>query len=607
MSARTSGSSGRPPEPITSCTGDGSSSTIELTAPLPAARWRPIIPASPRTSERPSTAARPTWSVTGSSIRDAFGRRPASSASNWCSRMLHSSGLRRCDTSIRLPAAETARGAGTRRPVQARVPERAAAAAVPRCQQVEVAAELLLEHQPAELAVLLRDRRDHVGHGHRRRAPRRRGTPRWWRPSGCCRRPARTSRRRTSTSTSSATGSGGAEALPPQGRAQVGRRGREVDDRVEPAGERLVDVGPEVGGEDREPVEGLEPLEQVGALDVGVPVVGVAHLAPLAEDGVRLVEEQHRVDPAGLGEDPLEVLLGLPDVLVDDRGQVDRVQVQPEVGGDHLGGHGLAGAGVAGEQRGHAAAAAAALAHPPVDEHLVAVPGPGGQLLERPAYAGCQHQVVPGHLGLDPAGQPLQPGGVLGADAAAQVVGGDPAAVEQGRRLGGVDGALHLRRAEGEVGAEGVRVDVGADSLEVVAQQRDPLARPEHRRLDGQRWRRRPPGVPRRGAEEQHGRRPPAQPLHRLRVVLGQVLDGPGHQAGVAQQRLAGAGQRPAPAGRDRGPAGDRSTTTASRPVACRAATAVAAAGPALPLPDVHHAAPRRAARGRAGRPSGLG
>ena len=111
-----------------------------------------------------------------------------------------------------------------------------------------------------------------------------------------------------------------------------------------------------------QPVEGLHPLEQVRALDVGVPVVRVAHLAALAEDRVGLVEEQHRVDPAGLGEDPLEVLLGLADVLVDDRGEVDRVQVQAELGGDHLRRHRLAGAGVTGEQRGDAAPAAAARA-----------------------------------------------------------------------------------------------------------------------------------------------------------------------------------------------------------------------------------------------------
>ena len=61
------------------------------------------MPVSPRTSGRPSTAARPRWSVTGSSMHAAFGRSPASSTSNWCSRMTDSSGLRRWASSMRRP------------------------------------------------------------------------------------------------------------------------------------------------------------------------------------------------------------------------------------------------------------------------------------------------------------------------------------------------------------------------------------------------------------------------------------------------------------------------------------------------------------------------
>ena len=116
------------PELTTSCTGDGSSSTIELTALLPAARCRPISPASPSTSVRPSAAARPTWSVTGSSIRDALGRRPASSASNWCSRMAHSSDAEVC-TPASAAADADGEGRGHAPRVQARLPERAAAGA----------------------------------------------------------------------------------------------------------------------------------------------------------------------------------------------------------------------------------------------------------------------------------------------------------------------------------------------------------------------------------------------------------------------------------------------------------------------------------------------
>ena len=69
---------------------------------------------------------------------------------------------------------------------------------------------------------------------------------------------------------------------------------REVDDRVEPAGERLVDVRPQVRREDRDAVERLHPLEEVGDLDVGVAVVGVLHLGALAEERVGLVEEAAR-------------------------------------------------------------------------------------------------------------------------------------------------------------------------------------------------------------------------------------------------------------------------------------------------------------------------
>ena len=128
----------------------------------------------------------------------------------------------------------------------------------------------------------------------------------------------------------------------------------EVDDRVEPADERLVDVRAQVRREDRQAVERLHPLEQVGDLDVRVPIARVLDLAPLAEERVGLVEQQDAVDPVGLGEDAVEVLLGLADVLVDDGRQVDDVQVEAEVAREHLRGHRLAGARIAREERGDA-------------------------------------------------------------------------------------------------------------------------------------------------------------------------------------------------------------------------------------------------------------
>src|SRR5215210_1386625 len=118
--------------------------------------------------------------------------------------------------------------------------------------------------------------------------------------------------------------------------AVVGLREGEVDHEVEPPEERLVEVLPEVGREDHRAGIGLHLLQQVGDLDVRVAVVGVPYLRALAEESVRLVEEQDRVGAVGRVEDPVEVLLGLPDVLGDDRCEVDPEQLQPEVAGEHL-------------------------------------------------------------------------------------------------------------------------------------------------------------------------------------------------------------------------------------------------------------------------------
>ena len=106
----------------------------------------------------------------------------------------------------------------------------------------------------------------------------------------------------------------------------------------------------EVGREDHRARVALHLLQQVGDLDVRVAVVRVGDLGALAEQRVGLVEEQDRVGAVGGVEDAVEVLLGLPDVLGDDRGEVDAEELEAELGGEHLRGHRLAGAGLAREQ-----------------------------------------------------------------------------------------------------------------------------------------------------------------------------------------------------------------------------------------------------------------
>ena len=66
--------------------------------------------------------------------------------------------------------------------------------------------------------------------------------------------------------------------------------------KCSPAGERRVEVAAQVGRQDRDAVEPLDPLQQVGDLLVGVPVPRVLHLRPVAEQRVGLVEEQHDVE-----------------------------------------------------------------------------------------------------------------------------------------------------------------------------------------------------------------------------------------------------------------------------------------------------------------------
>ena len=119
-----------------------------------------------------------------------------------------------------------------------------------------------------------------------------------------------------------------------------------------------------VGGQDRQPAERLHPLQQVADLEVGVAVVAVAHLGALAEQRVRLVEQQHRAAVLGGVEQPREVLLGLADVLAHHLAEVDHDEVEAQLAGDHLGRERLAGAARAGEQRGGAEPARAAGAKP---------------------------------------------------------------------------------------------------------------------------------------------------------------------------------------------------------------------------------------------------
>ena len=94
--------------------------------------------------------------------------------------------------------------------------------------------------------------------------------------------------------------------------------------------ERRIEVLRQVRREDDDAVVLLHLLQQVGDFDVRVAIVRVLDLRALAEQRIGFVEEQHRARASRGGEDALEVLLGLADVLRHDRCEIDAIQLQTE-------------------------------------------------------------------------------------------------------------------------------------------------------------------------------------------------------------------------------------------------------------------------------------
>ena len=157
---------------------------------------------------------------------------------------------------------------------------------------------------------------------------RRRGRRRSGRCCGCCRR-ARSASPASPTSRPSVGVRAGKTRRQISARWAASGNGNWTTNRMRRrnAGSRRA---LQVGRQDGQAAIGLHPLQQVADLDVGVAVVAVLDLAPLAEEGVGLVEEEDRAAVLGRVEDPAQVLLGLADVLADHAGQVDPVQVQAQ-------------------------------------------------------------------------------------------------------------------------------------------------------------------------------------------------------------------------------------------------------------------------------------
>lgn len=74
------------------------------------------------------------------------------------------------------------------------------------------------------------------------------------------------------------------------------------------AHEGVVDVAALVGGQYYEAVVAFDPLQQVSHLLVGIFIVRVADIGALAEQRIRLVEEQNPLFVFGLVEQVREIL-----------------------------------------------------------------------------------------------------------------------------------------------------------------------------------------------------------------------------------------------------------------------------------------------------------
>ena len=82
------------------------------------------------------------------------------------------------------------------------------------------------------------------------------------------------------------------EGAPPDRLARGAVREREADDGAQPPQEGFVHGVLQVARQDGDPSVGLDALEEVADLGVGVAVARVLDLAALAEQRVRLVEQQ---------------------------------------------------------------------------------------------------------------------------------------------------------------------------------------------------------------------------------------------------------------------------------------------------------------------------
>ena len=137
--------------------------------------------------------------------------------------------------------------------------------------------------------------------------------------------------------------------------------------------------------------------------------MAVLNLAAFAEERVGLVEEEDGAALLGRIEHPPQVLLGFTNVLADHLAEIDAVEVELQLVGQHLCRHGLAGAAGPGEQRSDPQPSARAPRKAPIAIDARALPHVGREVSQDAPLRFGQHQVVPPGRRHNALGQVLDP------------------------------------------------------------------------------------------------------------------------------------------------------------------------------------------------------
>ena len=181
-----------------------------------------------------------------------------------------------------------------------------------------------------------------------------------------------------------------------------------MDHELDPPLERIVNIVHVIGGQKSQTAVILQLLEKMGRLRIGVPVIGILHLGPFGEHGIRLVKKQDGVQVSGPAEEGGNVLFRLPDVFAHHLGQVDAVQVQSQLIGHHLDGHGLPRPRGTIEKRTDPPAIRGLSVEAPFLAHHIPVPHLVADHLHLPPLFLVCHQILPAKNRIDQGGVPAQ-------------------------------------------------------------------------------------------------------------------------------------------------------------------------------------------------------